>query len=500
MEKRVLLAVFLSFLVLFVYQSVFVRPEPPMTPEGGQVPIDAPAAVPAVETPVEREEPEAQTVPAVGAEAPDETVAPTVADSRAREIVVETADVRAVFANQGAELTSWQLKHHLDDDGALLELVPVDLPDDFTRPFSLAVEDAGLTRRLSEALFMPSQAALDLGSEAGVLTFEYEDSGGLRARKEFRFDPALPYVVAFTAEVQNQGQSLNPTLRWGTGVGGASSASGSTRYAQLPQGIFHRDGEVSRLSRSDVEEQDVHEGRFRFVGVDDHYFIAVALPMDTARIVFQPRDVVAALGGTNEAPIPVVGHELTLAESPTGARVFFGPKDFDALGAIDQELVRAIDFGWFSFLVVPLLRALKWIHGYAGNYGWSIIILTILLNAAMFPLRHKSVVSMRKMQELQPEMKAIQARYAKLKTSDPARQKMNTELMNLYRERGVNPASGCMPMLLTMPVLFAFYSLLSVAIEIRGAPFVLWITDLSQHDPMYVTPILMGMTMVISSE
>ena len=148
-------------------------------------------------------------------------------------------------------------------------------------------------------------------------------------------------------------------------------------------------------------------------------------------------------------------------------------------------------------MVVPLLRALKWIYGYVGNYGWSIIILTILLNAVMFPLRHKSVVSMRKMQELQPEVKAIQNRYSKLKATDPARQKMNSELMALYRERGVNPASGCMPMLLTMPVLFAFYSLLAVAIEIRGAPFVLWITNLSQHDPMYVTPILMGMTMVI---
>ena len=121
---------------------------------------------------------------------------------------------------------------------------------------------------------------------------------------------------------------------------------------------------------------------------------------------------------------------------------------------------------------MPLLRSLKWIYGYVGNYGWAIIILTILINAAMFPLRHKSVVSMRRMQELQPEMKAIQDRYGNLKGTDPARQKMNVELMNLYRERGVNPASGCIPMLLTMPVLFAFYSLLSVAIEIRGAPFI----------------------------
>jgi YidC/Oxa1 family membrane protein insertase len=135
------------------------------------------------------------------------------------------------------------------------------------------------------------------------------------------------------------------------------------------------------------------------------------------------------------------------------------------------------------------------VNGYIGNYGWSLVILTILINLAMFPLRHKSVVSMRRMQEIQPEVKAIQDRYAKLKMSDPARSKMNVELMNLYRERGVNPASGCIPMLLTMPVLFAFYAMLSVAIELRGAPFTLWIHDLVAPDPYFVLPILMGITM-----
>ena len=120
---------------------------------------------------------------------------------------------------------------------------------------------------------------------------------------------------------------------------------------------------------------------------------------------------------------------------------------------------------------MPLLQALKWLYGFIGNYGWAIIILTMLINLAMFPLRHKSLVSMRKMQAMQPQIKAIQDRYADLKVTDPARQKMNTEIMNLYREKGVNPASGCVPMLLTMPVLFAFYSMLSQSIELRGADF-----------------------------
>ena len=158
-------------------------------------------------------------------------------------------------------------------------------------------------------------------------------------------------------------------------------------------------------------------------------------------------------------------------------------------------MVRVINFGMFSWLAVPLLGALKWVHQYVGNWGWAIVALTILINLAMFPLRQKSVSSMRKMQEIQPQMKAIQARYEKYKITDPERQKMNEEVMALYKEKGVNPASGCVPMLLTMPFLFAFYAMLSQAIEIRGADFFGWIVDLSRPDPLYITPILMGATM-----
>ncbi len=162
--------------------------------------------------------------------------------------------------------------------------------------------------------------------------------------------------------------------------------------------------------------------------------------------------------------------------------------------------MRAIDFGMFDWLVVPLLRALKWVNGYVGNYGWSIIVLTVIINLVMFPLKHKSIISMRKMQELQPQMKAIQDRYAKLKVTDPGRQKMNEEVMALYKQHGTNPAAGCVPMLLTLPVLVAFYAMLAVAIELRGAPFMGWIKDLSAYDPYFVTPVLMGVTMFVQQK
>jgi YidC/Oxa1 family membrane protein insertase len=191
-----------------------------------------------------------------------------------------------------------------------------------------------------------------------------------------------------------------------------------------------------------------------------------------------------------------VSYSLRFPSPPENARFFFGPKQHDILRTVDPQFTQAIYFGVFAPLAVPLLGALKWLHGFIGNWGWSIIVLTILINLVMFPLRHKSVVAMRKMQELQPQMKAIQERYAKYKITDPERQKMNQEVMELYRSKGVNPASGCVPMLLTMPFLFAFYSMLSVSIELRGAEFIWWIKDLAAHDPYYVTPILMGVSMI----
>jgi YidC/Oxa1 family membrane protein insertase len=199
--------------------------------------------------------------------------------------------------------------------------------------------------------------------------------------------------------------------------------------------------------------------------------------------------------GPNETQRQFLSHSVRRREPPRDLRFFIGPKQVDILRSVDTELVRAINYGMFDFMVVPLLSSLKWLHQYFGNYGIAIIVLTILINLAMFPLRHKSVVAMRKGQEVQPQIKAIQERYAHLKMTDPGRQKMQTEIMAVYREKGFNPAAGCVPMLLTMPVLLAFYSLLSMSIELRGQPLGGWIKDLSGPDPLYVIPSLMGVTM-----
>jgi YidC/Oxa1 family membrane protein insertase len=490
MERRVLLAVILSFLVLYAYQALFVPPVPPASSPG-----EAPAP-PAAQTPATP----APTAPApdASATAPRALVPTVIGENGEREIVVETATVVATLSNRGGRIVRWQLKQYRDMNGEPMDLVPSGLPPDQPTPFLLRVDDAGLTERLNAALYRvsgDSGGRVDAQANEATVSFEFEDAAGLRARKELRFDPRN-YLVAFSADVTSSGQPLNPTVLWGPGLSdlGATSAGGSFftgNYIQPPQAIYHRDGDVARIAAVDLAQQPAHEGQFRFAGVDDQYFIATTVNPGLARLEFRPV-LLPGPGGTQRQ---FVAQSITFAQSPQGVRFFFGPKQFDLLRSIDAELVRAINFGIFGWLAVPLLGALQWMYGYVGNWGWAIVLLTIAINLAIFPLRHKSVVSMRKMQAVQPQLKAIQDRYKDLKVSDPARQKMNTEIMNLYREKGVNPASGCVPMLLQFPVLLAFYSMLSQSIELRGADFTLWITDLSQPDPYFVIPVLMAVTM-----
>jgi YidC/Oxa1 family membrane protein insertase len=494
MEKRVLLAVVLSFIVLYGYQALFPPPQPQPRPQTQSSPGPAAAEAPKAAAPAE--------APTVVTPVPSEAPAGAlVSDSEERDIVVENDSVRAVFTTRGGVLKSWQLKRYRETDGRPLELVPAGVPAGAVRPFSLSLDDNAATAVLRKALFRPNASGLDVAGRGATLTFDYQDAAGLVAHKEYGFSPAEPYNVSFTASVSVGGRDLVPTVEWGPGIGtGVVTSSSMSTYSPPPQPIFYRDGKVTRVKNTKIQESAVQEGVFGFAGVDDHYFLTAAVPSgQPLHVEYRPL-VVPAPSGDEKAAAHFVEWSARFPSAPQSARYFLGPKDFDVLAAVDRDLVRSIDFGIFAWIVVPLLRALKWVNGYIGNFGWSIIALTVLINLAMFPLRHKSVVSMRRMQEIQPEVKAIQERYAKLKMSDPAKQKMNVELMNLYRERGVNPASGCVPMLLTLPVLFAFYAMLSVAIELRGAPFIWWIKDLSVYDPYFITPVLMGVSQFVQTK
>jgi YidC/Oxa1 family membrane protein insertase len=406
-------------------------------------------------------------------------------DSEERDVRIETGTVVAVFTNRGARLKSWRLKHYLDARHEPLELV-VRGATSQPLPFSIQVADAGQTTQLNNALFVATRPA---GDSVPAVRFEYRDSAGLRASKEFALAQS-GYTVQFTGAVQTADRAAPFTVQWGPGLGAGDGESG--RYGVQPGGLLMASGKVQRLAQKDVAKQPAYTDDVKYAGVDDHYFLTAAIDVGRAAVTFQPVTVPPPAG--EKTPLQFMAYSIAPAAAGAPLKFYVGPKDFDELAAVDRDLVRAINFGIWAFLIVPLLRSLNWIHSIVGNYGWSIVILTILINALMFPLRHKSVVSMRKMQEIQPEAKAIQDRYAHLKATDPAKQKMNQELMALYRERGINPASGCVPMLLTLPVLFGFYSLLTTAIELRGAPFGLWIQDLSAPDRYYVTPILMGLS------
>jgi YidC/Oxa1 family membrane protein insertase len=487
MQRQFLIAILLSFLVIYGWQAIFPPPKPTQTPPPQQV-TSAPSGT---ATPVTTAPDAAAQVPSV------EAAKPLVAAAAEQEITVQIADrVQAKFSNRGATLTSWRLQSYKDGTGSPLELIPHNVAG-AVRPFTLEFDDPAITAALRDALFKPDQGFLTVGPTASTLAFEYRDANGLVARKTFSFSSAQPYIVRFSAEVRAGDRELVPTVKWGPALA-TGVISGGLIYAPAPQPIFYRDQSVTRVAIGSAEQHKQEQGTFGFAGVDDHYFLAAVLPpRQPVQVNYEPISVPAQ--GDSQA-LQFFSWSVKPQAPWKDVPFFFGPKDFDVLHVVTPDLVRAIDFGMFDWLVVPLLRALKWVNGYIGNYGWSIIALTVLINLAMFPLRHKSVVSMRKMQEIQPQMKAIQDRYSKLKVTDPARQKMQEEVMALYRSKGVNPAAGCVPMLLTLPVLFAFYAMLSVAIELRGAPFIGWIKDLSAHDPWFVTPVLMGVTQFVQTK
>jgi YidC/Oxa1 family membrane protein insertase len=480
MERRVLVAIFLSFIILYAYQAFVVKPTPKPAPGTSTTQGAARPAAPASSATNAPSAPSAPPAP-VAAAAPA-----LVGDSVEREIRIETRDVIAVLTNRGARLKSWRLKKYLDQQGHPQELIENQIPSQ-PLPFTLSSPDTQLDATLNNSLYSVSSAPPAAPIAAPLdLTFEYRDAAGARAVKTFHFAPDS-YVIGVDIDVASGSRAIMPAIVWGPAVGDIAEIS---RYTQRAEGIVFQNGKVQRLSAKDIGKQPVYEGDFFFAGADDNYFMTVALSTGPSRVTLQPVTIPPPPGSKDAARELI---SFSVEPKRSGRMQFFaGPKDFDVLAAIGPDATRAINFGTFAVIVVPLLRSLKWVHSYVPNYGWAIIILTVIINILILPFRHMSVVSMRKMQAIQPEVKAIQDRYAKYKTTDPAKQKMNQEMMALYKERGVNPAGGCIPILLTFPLIFAFYALLSTAIELRGAPFMGWIHDLSAHDPYYVTPILMG--------
>ena len=508
MERRVLLAITLSFLVLFLFQR-FVMPPPAELPSNASAPATTPStASQPVAQATQNQSPVAPAAPATPAAPAPPVAQATVGESNAREFVVETSKVRATFSNRGGVITHWVMKEFRNDSGQPLDLVPSGAGENALKPFTLSVDDKTISERMKDAIYRVTADGANVGesvdatSQPKTIVFEAAAADGFSVKKTFTFEPTT-YIITFGANVQANGQRLNPAINWGPGLGDeiarAKPASFfSPSYNTPAQAIIHKVTPGTLWTSRGFERVPpataaFQEGAYLFAGVDDHYFASLLLNEKNTqafRIAYAP----AYVPQTDDPQITgrYVAYSITFQHPQDQSRFFFGPKAFDEFRAIDPEATRVINYGIFSWLAVPLLNALKWVHGYIGNWGWAIIVLTILINLALFPLRHKSVVSMRKMQKIQPQMKAIQDRYAKYKVTDPERQKMNTEVMELYKREGVNPASGCLPTLLTFPFLFGFYNMLGQSIEIRGADFGFWIHNLSAPDPYFILPIVFG--------
>jgi YidC/Oxa1 family membrane protein insertase len=408
---------------------------------------------------------------------------------RATIVRIDTPLYVAELTTQGALLTSFRLKKYKDDYGNPLEMVPQEV-DPKLLPLRLEFDDPEIVSLANQSIYSVDRNQISLsGNETRNLEFTFSDgTHSFRKRLEFRADR---YLIDFSVLAQTQSQPIAVKVSWAPGIEAARSYK-KADHLKPSRAIVNTGQEVEHL---DPEEEYQKIGStVRWAGVEDNYFLAIFIPIDPSA---QPVDSYMRLVGDKKKPQHVSVVMVAQQAKPLDLALFIGPKDYYILDQLGMDLRKAVDFGFFGPITKALFYALRIFYNFTHNYGWAIVLITILIKIIFTPFTQMSFASMKKMQQMQPEMKKIQEKYGKMKSDDPRKQNMNVEVMALHKRYGVNPLGGCLPMLLQMPVLFAFYTLLSNAIELRGAPFGLWLQDLSRPDPYWVTPLLMGATMFL---
>jgi YidC/Oxa1 family membrane protein insertase len=463
MEKRILIALALSFAVLFAFQ-LFNPPVPP---------------APVPETPASLEPDSTPSIPAPeAAPAPAPAPAPTdIQEEKARDVSVSTPLLTASVANMGGALKSLRLTEYTDAEGRPLELINGNIATKVGWPLAIISGDAAVDKILADGLYrMEPQGMYGLKMELAAQ--------GIHASKEISFDPDK-YVATITTSLSRNGTPVPHSVAWQGGFGDQSIQPPDPTQLSVVYGDAAAG--YTRIGLPDIEEPQ--EVSAPVAGVEDRYFLA-AFVADQSRPARVSKSEFSLPDGT-------AASALYLGIPSSGLlTMYIGPKHEASLAAADARLTDVPNYGFFSFITKPLLLALRGIHHFVGNYGWAIVILTVVINIVMFPLRVKQQVSMQKMQKMAPQIRALQEKYKKLKAGDPKRSEVEAELMRVNKEQ----MSGCLPSLLQMPLLLAFWSMLSVSIELRNAPWILWIRDLSVHDPYYVIPILMGVSMFIAQK
>jgi YidC/Oxa1 family membrane protein insertase len=487
------LIVFVLLLFAFEIWGPKKAQEPPASSQ--QAAHASQPAAPAAQTTTANE-----TAMPAESQAAGSAAAATVQAGSAQEIAIDSELYHIVFSNSGAEVKSWVLKRYSDDNGKPLDLVNSDAAGKFGLPLSLYSYDAGLKGRLHSALYVPS-ATGTLHAPA-TLSFDYS-AGGLTVRKSFSFDDT--YVIHADVSVTQNGAPVPTLLEWPGGLGDQMTPQeyASSAFVNLVN------GKNNQVAAKKVSGGDTLHGSFGYAGVGDLYFAAVFMPDtpdDTSVVTLHdaiqvPRD--------RQHPEPNATLEEPLLGAAVGensgalhTRLFAGPKLLEVLESTHPTgggtLEPIVSFGMVAWISKPMLLVLRFfvMHG-ISNWGWAILVLTLILNLAMLPTRVMMMRSSLKMQRIQPQIEAIKAKYAKYKTTDPRRQDMNKEMFDLQRKEGVNMFGNCLPMLLQYPLLFGFYRMLMYAIELRQAHW-LWLPDLSAPDPVHSLPIFVIVSMFLS--
>ncbi|MBV9623293.1 MAG: membrane protein insertase YidC [Acidobacteria bacterium] len=494
MERNLLLAFLLLAVVIFGSQ-LFMRKYAPQQPPSSAHPTQ----------PIQPGNPSTSTPPpehtAALARTPSVVPAPTGSRQAASEseIVVENDLYRISFTNRGAQAKSWVLKKFSDDQGRPLDLVNPAAAR-YGYPLSLWTYDQTARDKLNSALYVPGTNARWLGSPA-ALTFEYSDSG-LMVRKSFSFDHS--YVVSVDTVATSPSGPLYAYPAWPAGFGDQTTpqayASGQFEY-QLNNSTEH-------LGVKKVSGQNTLHGSYDWVGVSSSFFGAVFIPENPDDLyVVSLHNVVDIIPDPSRPNEIKPGDVLGVAAGRPGesrGRLFVGPKSLEVLEAVrvpaiagaEKDLRAVVNFGSLGLIARPLFLWLRWTNKYIHNWGWSIVLQTLIITIALLPLRITQMRSQLKMQRVQPQMKVIQEKYKKYSMRDPRKQEMQKEIAELYKREGVNPVSGCLPLVVQLPFLWAYYKMLGAAIDLRQAHW-LWIHDLSSRDPYFLLPLIMVASMFV---
>jgi YidC/Oxa1 family membrane protein insertase len=498
-EKRVIIAFAISFGVLIVWRVFFVK-EPPPQPKKA-----APPAAVATAPGPPATAPTASTAPRAKPAAP-RVALPVTQGSQAEDIVVENDLYRVTFSTQGGVIKSWVLKKYRDAKSNLLDTVDVAACQTLGFPMSVSLPDATLKAQLNQAIYVAEVARPAAQGEPAKLsgtqfappvnlTFTYSD-GKIQVKKAFSFGDS--YAVRAEISAFDGQNHLPIDVAWPGGFGDHTLAPSVVE--SVSEAVYGSIGDLSTVSERKLKEDRAIPGPLQLAGLEDKYFVDIFLPEAPDQVAFRlSRQEWSPPNWTEkEKPRPLTATLVETQPKPLTFRLFVAPKALDVLKSVNPPLDSLVDFGWFSIVAKPLFIAMRyifdhWIH----NYGWAIILLTILINLAMFPLKLKSLRSAQEMQRVSPIIKGIQDKYKQYKFNDPRKQKMNEEVMKVYSEHHINPLGSCLPMLLQLPFLYGFYRVLDLAIELRHAPWIFWIKDLSAQDPIYILPSAIVVTQFI---